>query len=66
MPTAQVHVERANGTAAEVVAAYRAGLSIDEVAHVFRMRPSLVTQLVSAAQVMRTPRRRTLRPVAAR
>jgi hypothetical protein len=64
--TVQLRSERANGTAADVVAAYRAGLSIEEVAQVFRMRPTLVTQLVSAAQVTRAPRRRTIRPVLAR
>jgi hypothetical protein len=58
--------ERTNGTAADVVAAYRAGLSIDEVAQVFRMRPTLVAQLVTAAQVERAPRPRRLRVLAGR
>jgi hypothetical protein len=62
----QLRTERTCGTAADVVAAYRAGLSIEEVAQVFRMRPTLVAQLVSAAQVTRPSRRRTLRPVVAR
>lgn len=51
---------RPHATASEIVAAYRAGLSIREVAEVYRMSPSLVAQLVVAARATRTRRRPTL------
>ena len=56
---------RLHASASEIVAAYRAGLSIREIAEVYRMSPSLVAQLVVAARATRE-RRRTMRAIAAR
>ncbi len=50
---------------ADIVAAYRSGLSIREVADVFRVSPTRVAQIVAATNAVQVRCRRMLRSVTA-